>query len=173
MSIGNYLEKLKEWSCHEKYSILYNAENEELSARLINSKIQGKSNLYFIIEDINGNLFGSYHTFIPSEKERKVNVTEDPKHFIFTLKNPFNIQPSLFTPKESNDHIISFYHDYDIRNVLNVQYCYGIVAQNKVFLYENIIRHYNDVPSDCGCRLLTGTANTFVDIAQFFIIQMI
>ena len=170
MKVQQYIQYLKEWSGKETCTIIYSNENEELSARIVNSKIQGKKNLYFIIEDCQGNIFGSYHSFIPTEYEKKVHQQEDHHHFIFTLKNPYNILPTKYLPTEHNDHILSLYQNYDINNVMNVQYCYGISTQRGVFLYENIINYYQNIPSQ-GCCFLTGTANTFLDITHFLIVQ--
>ena len=172
MNIKQHITQLQEWSGYSNFTILYNNEMEELSARTINSKISGKRNLYFIIEDINNNIFGSYHSIIPNEKEYKQHSSEDPKHFIFTLQNPFSIQPSKYYPTQHNDHVLYLYQNYDINNVLNVQYCYGIVSQNRVFLYENIINYYQNIPRECGCRFLTGNVNYFTEIKHFIILEM-
>ena len=172
MNITQYLSQLKEWSNHSNYTILYSTETEELSARTLNSKIKGKRNLYFIIEDTNNNIFGSYHSILPNEKEYKQHSSEDQHHFIFTLHNPHNIQPTRYYPTDHNDHISYLYQEYDINNVFNVQYCYGIVSRNKAFVYENIIKYYKDIPQPPGCILLIGNANCFIDIKHFYIIEM-
>ena len=172
MNISQYLTTLKEWSGYTTPTILYSTETEELSARTLNSKINGKRNLYFIVEDMNNNLFGSYHSHLPTEKEYKQHSSEDQHHFVFTLHNPHNIPPTRYYPTEHNDHISYLYQNDDINNVFNVQYCYGIVSRNKVFIYENIIRYYKDIPQPPSCILLTGNANYFDDIKHFYIIEM-
>ncbi|GAB1226960.1 hypothetical protein ENUP19_0314G0010 [Entamoeba nuttalli] len=170
MNIDQYISYLKEWSHLSNTTILFDSAIDELTARNVYSKISGKTHIYFIVEDSFGNVFGSYHNYIPQQDET-VGYEKDPDHFIFTLHNPHNTEPSKYEPNNNNNDLIHTYYNYGINNVLNIQHAYGITSNSKVFVYESIINYYINIPNN-NPRLFTTTVNCFVNMTRLLIIEM-
>ncbi|KAL7715933.1 TLDc domain-containing protein [Entamoeba marina] len=170
MSIDSYYKYLLDWTNTNSTNVLFDSENEELTSRTIYSKINGKNHICFIVTDENNNIFGSYHTVIPIAN-KFIGEKDDQFHFIFTLCNPHNIPPTRYFPSKTNDDILKIFNSDDIRNVVDIKGAYGIVSNNKVFIYESIISRYVDIPPK-GPLLLIGNANVFVNMKRFVVLEM-
>ncbi|ELP93004.1 hypothetical protein EIN_051890 [Entamoeba invadens IP1] len=160
---------LKSWTGLSQCTTIFDSENDELTARGVDSKITGKTNIVFLVEDTRGNVFGSFHGIIPPP-DKLISSKDDPKHFVFTLKNPHNIPPTKFPVKDTNGDVLHVYDSSDCRNVFNVQSAFGVTCDSKVFVYESIINGYTNLPP-IGCRVLVNDNNKFFDIKRLIILQ--
>nr|BAN40564.1 hypothetical protein [Entamoeba invadens] len=98
------LDKLKDWTKCSKFQVVYSNENEPLYARDFYAKVKGLKNVVVLAETTTGQCFGGFFGKIP--EKQNTWVTEDLKHFVFTLRNPVMIPPTPIYPRIDNRNIL-------------------------------------------------------------------
>ncbi|KAL7714487.1 TLDc domain-containing protein [Entamoeba marina] len=89
------IELLYQWTELHSYSVLYNSNTMELSARTFNSMIEGHKNVMIIIVTTRKYVFGCFCSNIPHPAPRIIQVKNDAHFFLFTLNNPLNIRTKM------------------------------------------------------------------------------
>jgi hypothetical protein len=79
------------------FASLWRGSRGGFGARAFHSHCDGHSNTLTLILDTTGNVFGGFTPVMWESRERRGNGTCDeadpsPKSFVFTLKNPHNVQ---------------------------------------------------------------------------------
>ncbi|EKE41606.1 hypothetical protein ENUP19_0041G0128 [Entamoeba nuttalli] len=98
-------EIMKQWTGFKEMKLIYDSSQQFFDSRGFNEKVCGRKNLLIIV--VSGkSIFGSWHSKqIPKEKKDGfVYVKNDENHFVFTLRNIYNINPTKFLPREVNHH---------------------------------------------------------------------
>ena len=133
------IQRIQEWVGKEKYTIIFDSEHHELTSRMFWSCLKGRKDILIVIETDEGYIFGSYHSIIPERQE--LCVENDPHHFVFTMKNPFNVPPTKFELKEGWKKSLYIYGDDQISDVFYVFGCYLICNNDESFIKK--IFNYN------------------------------
>ena len=156
--IHQYLQKLTEWTNKVTSSIVFDSHVNQSFDKAIVQNANSFKNLMFIVETDAGNMFGSYHTIIPNKPGKWV-VTDD-KHFVFTLKNPYETQPMKFRPIVEETYALWFYKSstslYSVQSFCHIstnKQCYIAGKQWAGKAFSDV---YNDI-SGKDCKLFTKT----------------
>ena len=100
------MKQLENWTSSKFNEIIFNSENDDYKS-VLNKKIIGKSKLFFIIEDENGEIFGYYLHDEVVEKLDEYNIYSRTKtvkesfQFILKTKNDKINQPMKFDIKDT------------------------------------------------------------------------
>ncbi|ELP91993.1 hypothetical protein EIN_386870 [Entamoeba invadens IP1] len=103
--LGKYEQILKSWTSASRLHLVYDSSQQFFDSKGFNEKVCGRKNL--LIVAVSGkSIFGSWHSKqVPKEKKDSfVYIKDDENHFVFTLKNEFNIPPTRFFPNEVGKH---------------------------------------------------------------------
>ena len=168
--LTQYYEELKKWTKKSEASLIY--EGCDLTSKSFWEKCSNLKNMMIVVETTDGYMFGSYHTVLP--KTQDVWVDKDDSHFVFTLKNPYSINPTMFEPIPENDNRLFVYGDNDNENVVWVNYCYWICADNTAYLWHHFADWYNDT-TELGGNVFTGGIDwdNPVEIENVYILEWI
>ncbi|ELP83848.1 hypothetical protein EIN_197910 [Entamoeba invadens IP1] len=157
--ISQYLKQLTAWTNKMTPSILFDSTVDAPTSLF--EKIRDKGNIMTVVETDGGNVFGSYHSVLPTKPSEW--VVKDPNHFVFTLKNPFNggVNASQkFTPIRPDCYPLWIYKSGNALfcvqyfcHVSNNKQCYINSKEWSGKAFEEI---YNDV-SGKGGKLFTKT----------------
>ncbi|EDR22095.1 hypothetical protein EDI_041240 [Entamoeba dispar SAW760] len=123
---------LLQWCHANKFCIIYNSENQELSTKQVWRTLQGRINIITVICTTNGSVFGSYHSVIP--KRQSSILCDDKKHFMFTLKNPFNVPPTRFKQNLKNENQLIIHRDIQNSWIFGVGYGFHIRGEDKSYI---------------------------------------
>ncbi|BFU25438.1 hypothetical protein EHI8A_085640 [Entamoeba histolytica HM-1:IMSS-B] len=151
-----HIDKLKQWIGLTKYRIIYNTEVDEFTTLAFNKKVDGRSNLAFVVLTSDKWVFGCFsQARIPKIKEKEESAgPEDKGFFIFSLKNPHHTTATKITPKVQSSRLV-FYPKNSVQ-LFGVQNAFLISNHpNESFVFRNIDQHYS-IPSLVGKELLTG-----------------
>ena len=154
----DYRSILQQWTSKNRFRIIYDTDYEELSFRTLNSKIKGMKDVMFIIETENGSCFGSYTaTKIPHIRREETNtfLGKDPGFFVFTLRNPYNIQPMKFTKKDNTKTIMYWQQPNEFDAIISAILCYRISERFEVKIMNQFKDFYED-PTGLGDDIFTG-----------------
>ncbi|BFU18156.1 protein kinase domain containing protein [Entamoeba histolytica HM-1:IMSS-B] len=163
--INEYENYFKEWTQLNYFEEIYNNKKDGNSSADINRKIHGRKNILFLITTTEGWAFGAFiagHIPVPSESMQYVKDTH--KHFVFTLKNPFNIEPMILHRKKGKGMtLIVFPNSNIVYSLVIKKFC--VIKKSKD---ENSVIHpefntkYED-PTQYSCCLFTGEDSINVD----------
>ena len=113
-----FLDKIVEWCGHNKFELLYRGTKDGPSSNIFHDKCDDQGPTLCLYKNEKGNIFGGYSSI---SWKRNDGTCSDSKSFIFTLTNIFEIEPTKFSSKSSNNvHHKSDYgpsfgeHDSDI-----------------------------------------------------------
>ena len=111
-----HISKLYEWTNMKSFKIIYSIENDAFDAKTFFSKVNGKKNVMLLMEaQCNNSVFGAFFSQMPTKQE--VWVTEDTHHFVFTLRNPMLVPPTMILPRPANKNIIMIKADNNTREI--------------------------------------------------------
>ena len=102
---------MKQWTGYSNCKVIYDSETNELSGDVLFLSLRLVSTCAFIIETTEGDIFGSYHTIIPTKQN--CFVPNDPHHFLFTLKNKLNTPHEQFKVFSQNNRLLDIYGGKD------------------------------------------------------------
>ncbi|EDR29117.1 hypothetical protein EDI_287470 [Entamoeba dispar SAW760] len=105
VGLSKYETVLKQWIPSIRMKLIYDSSQQFFDSKGFNEKVCGRKNLLIIV--VSGkSIFGSWHSKqIPKEKKDGfVYVKNDENHFVFTLRNIYNINPTKFLPREVNKY---------------------------------------------------------------------
>lgn len=109
-----HLDKFKLWTQKKEFKLIY--ENEEVHyARDFFPAVKGKKDIMILIETSTNMLFGCYLPEMPSNQKEVTKYNS--KHFVFTVRNPFVIPPTMFRPRVQNNHLMTIVDDNDLVNI--------------------------------------------------------
>ena len=141
----NNKKQLLKWSGtagNKQMVLLYKATRDGFTAQDFQLKCYGKGEVWVIISDVKGNVFGGY-TSIGWKGSNK--WVEDPASYVYTLVNPHGIPPTKYNPKNSKC----------IRDFGNIGFGVDLsIAENS----NSNNKSYTDFPSDY--RDTTGKGDT-------------
>ncbi|KAL7717203.1 hypothetical protein QTN25_005473 [Entamoeba marina] len=100
--INSYLPQLQQWTGHSHYRIIYNSKVDGMSTDTFNNRVCLKKKVMIMIFTTDGNLFGSYHSKRIPPTGGEGFVCDDSNHFVFTLRNPFNVPPTKFVRRNTS-----------------------------------------------------------------------
>ena len=89
----------------QRARLVYDSSVHGLGGNQLWPHISGLARAAFVFK-AQGNVFGSYHSVLP--EAQGVWVDEDPEHFVFTVKNPFNVAPTRFDQRRPIDDGVLF-----------------------------------------------------------------
>ena len=151
-----HLDKFKQWTQKKEFKVVY--ENEEIYyAKDFFESVKGLNNIMVLIETTTNLLFGGYFPTMPTEQ--KAVTKYDVKHFVFTVRNPFVIPPTMFRPRTVNNNIMTIMGDDDLVNIFENN---AFVIKNDSTSKINIrfSSQYQDTTMK-GEILFTGREKTF------------
>ena len=99
--------KLNEWIGEtKKWKRVYSSSINLLQPEDFHATVDNKGECIVLVESENGSVFGGYTSvgFIPEGHQG--SIYRDDHHFLFTLKNPWNIPPTMFKNKYSQTSIL-------------------------------------------------------------------
>lgn len=157
-TIHKYLQTLSEWTGKVSSTIVFDSQVNESFENTIVNKASTYKNLMFIVETDGGNMFGSYHTMIPN-KVCKWTVNDD-RHFVFTLKNPYETQPMKFRPIVEESYPLWFYKNstslYSVQSFCHISTTKQCYIAGKQWAGKAFSDVYNDI-SGKDCKIFTKT----------------
>lgn len=157
-SLLQHLQKLSEWTGKVSSTIIFDSQINESFESSIIQKASTLKNIMFIVETDGGNMFGSYHTVIPN-KVGKWAVSDD-KHFVFTLKNPYETQPMKFRPIVEECYPLWFYKSstslYSVQSFCHITTNKQCYIAGKHWSGKAFSDVYNDI-SGKDCKIFTKT----------------
>ena len=106
-----WIDTLKQWTGYSNCKVIYDSETNELSGDMLFLSLRLVSTVTFIIETTDGDIFGSYHTIIPTKQN--CFVANDPHHFLFTLKNKLNTSHEQFKVFSQNNRLLDIFAGKD------------------------------------------------------------
>ena len=141
--------------CHKtKYVEVFNSDTKRIDSESIWMSIKGRKNIMFIIKDLKGNVFGSFHSVIPSQRGEYQG--KDYNHFVFSLNNKF--QPQKFTRKNISPPLKIYSHG----NGVFVINGFLMINEEESFFMSNqrFWRNYFD-DTDKGIDYFVGENTSF------------
>ncbi|ELP86132.1 hypothetical protein EIN_327890 [Entamoeba invadens IP1] len=154
---GIDLELLKKWTGMRNLRVLYDKSMPEVDILQFNTAICGKKNMMVIVNAEDGSVFGSYSSI---EVPPPVNwIKKDSGHFLFTLVNHKNIEPTRFYPLKLGNSVYIFQNDYMI-SVLAVQGAFKINIRTESTFASKFPVFYNDT-TKLGNALFVDTPDKF------------
>ena len=149
----NNKKQLLKWSGtagNKQMVLLYKATRDGFTYKDFQLKCKGKGDVWVIISDVKGNVFGGYTSIGWKGIFTRVR---DPAAYVYTLVNPHGIPPTKYNPKENSECIIdggniSFGSDLFIADNSN--------SNNNSF--TNFPRHYIDTTGK-GETTFTGDSH--------------
>jgi hypothetical protein len=150
----------------KKFSLLWRGSRDSFKSASFHGRCDGHSNTLIVILDTNGNIFGG---FTPVEWDSRGDIKADDslKSFLFTLKNPRNIQPKRFVLKAEEKRRAIFcdykwgpyFYDIGIANDCN--------TNNTSFADDFGLTYINDTGVRGG-KFFTGQENFRVNEIEVF-----
>ncbi|GAB1222669.1 hypothetical protein ENUP19_0121G0020 [Entamoeba nuttalli] len=175
------LESLKQWTNCTQFQIIYDTRVEEFTIQQIQRILYGKDNIVLLIQTVENDLFGTYHSQIPTKR-----IVQQPQQFsnwigksdenifLFSLNNhnsPNN--PLKFLSKALTETCLCLNtNESHFEIVLWISYCINLLKplnSSKSFVFHSIKDYfYVNSPDD-----LLGKPNfmsTFIP-KRFLILQ--
>ncbi|ELP90153.1 hypothetical protein EIN_406070 [Entamoeba invadens IP1] len=161
----NTIEVLKQWLHFPNYKVVYSSEEEEVSARQINSKIEGKSDITIVITTTDGNVFGSYHQNPIKKKPLKFYDRHIQRggYFLFTITNPYNIPPTRFVTKNMDDYLV-LYSDDNPNSLISMCYVYDLKLNGSTINTDFPFYYNTEYPSTIFTGSVIPTTFNFENI---------
>ncbi|EDR25275.1 hypothetical protein EDI_034480 [Entamoeba dispar SAW760] len=158
-SMVDYISYLKQWTNKSHFKIIYDSSIDELSLRGLNSKIKGLTDVLLLVETDNNDLFGSFTaTRVPivRHEEHTTFFGKDPGFFVFTLRNPHNIQPIKFIKKDCYKTMMFWNQPNELDAVISAILCFRISDGGKSMIMNQFKDFYDD-PTGLGDDVFTGS----------------
>ncbi|ELP90320.1 hypothetical protein EIN_505560 [Entamoeba invadens IP1] len=151
-----YYTTIAQWTGLKHGGEIYNSLKDGVSTQIINERICGKKNILFLIITNEGYSFGAFISgLIPSPKPHPEYVKDTSKHFVFTLNNPFNTEPTALKRKEKKGMTLCVFPNNDHTNVLEIKKCFSIKNDGKSVVSPFFNQKYDDTTQYSSC-LFTG-----------------
>ncbi|KAL7711647.1 TLDc domain-containing protein [Entamoeba marina] len=154
----NYFDYLSQWTSKNTFHVIYDSETYELSSRAINSTTKGLTDIIFLVETTDGNVFGSYTgTRVPSVKHIENNTFfgKDSSFFVFTLKNPHNTKPQKIMKRDCNKTMMFWNESNEFDAIISAILCFRISGTGKSMIMSQFSEFYEDL-TGIGDDLFTG-----------------
>ncbi|EDR29655.1 hypothetical protein EDI_060610 [Entamoeba dispar SAW760] len=161
-----HLEKLKEWTGMNDFKVIYFNDKDLFTAKEFFNKVKGLERIMLLCETNNNMLFGGYFSKMPDKQNDW--ISEDSKHFIFTLRNPHLVPPTMIQPRVDNHNIIMIKGNEEITEVCE-NYAFVICNNTTSKQHIRFASMYHDTTYK-GERLFAGNQKTF-QIRNFAAIQ--
>ena len=166
---SNEIDKLKEWSSKSSLHLLYDNKKTTFTREKCLEVLKNKSDVFIILEDTNGNMFGSYHHIIPNELGVWAN---DQQHFIFSLRNRTKAMSKFDVVNESKYSLMvaDFVDDDDElkSTIIEVGNFYSISMEEICQMSSNVAWSYKDAPSLKDCYF---TFNSTVELKRIIFVN--
>ena len=145
---------LNEWTSKTHFTLIYNSEEDGLTAKSFNTILKNKSNILLVIFTKKGYVLGSYHSTIP---EYGTMINNDSNHFIFSLSSPYLSIPTQFKGKG----ILHIHDDFEDHNVFDIFSGFSVYSNHTIMVYSSFASAYNT-----DNKNLIGKANSKVSISK-------
>ncbi|ELP92266.1 hypothetical protein EIN_118700 [Entamoeba invadens IP1] len=116
--LGLYYNTFHQWTGMTAPRVIFECRNlKNLDIFHLNNAICGKENIMIVIVAKDGSVFGSYNAAVipqPTAKAAKKEedgetISNDPKHFIFSLCNPAHTEPKAFYLQDNSNKSLCVY----------------------------------------------------------------
>ena len=109
---GNeFLQKLYEWTGHNKIILLYRATRDGPGADIFHNKCDNQGPTICLCKNEKDNIFGGYSS-ISWTKPNSATYYKADGSFLFTLSNIHNTDPTKYPVKENNNYAVYHYPTY-------------------------------------------------------------
>ncbi|BFU23999.1 hypothetical protein EHI8A_095990 [Entamoeba histolytica HM-1:IMSS-B] len=151
-----FQKKIVEWTNMRNYRILYRSSKDGLSARSLNARICGRSNILIIVLTTKGYVFGSFSSIQipPPPRLGDLHVGADPNFFVYSFQNPFNTEPLKILKKNSQTSM-KIYCNKEQSYVIGCDCCFYIRSNCPCHVPSNFCDNYNE-PSGKGNLLFVN-----------------
>ncbi|ELP85403.1 hypothetical protein EIN_086850 [Entamoeba invadens IP1] len=126
---------LQGWTGKMSYRMLYDSSRDGLIPAAFNTTTSSVTNMMTIIITTDSHIFGTFNSFAvppPPVNSDTAYIEKDPNYFVFTLKNPHNIQPTKFGRKKISTTLRISPSDGDA--VMGASDCFSIFTTNSYFI---------------------------------------
>ena len=106
-----WIDTLKQWTGFANCKVIFEQNENELSGEMVFLSLRLVSTVTFIIETTDGDVFGSYHSIIPTRQN--CFVANDPNHFLFTLHNKYGTPHEQFKVLPHNHRLLDIFSGND------------------------------------------------------------
>ncbi|KAL7715835.1 hypothetical protein QTN25_006534 [Entamoeba marina] len=166
--LGIYYNTFQHWTNKMMPRVIFTSTDiKSLELRLLNNAICGKKNLMFILVTKKNNIFGCYtSSLIPNSPLRAaksrtdcLTVSDDPNHFIFTLKNPSNLPPRTFQLQQQHGCSIGVYSTKSLEHIFT---CYNFFTLKRACCkMEDASKFYRDINTTKFCEESKSQVDSF------------
>ncbi|GAB1220368.1 hypothetical protein ENUP19_0052G0022 [Entamoeba nuttalli] len=101
-----WISTLQEWIGSKTCKLIYDS-NEGFTGDILWAILRIVNSVAFIIETTEGDVFGSYHSVIPTKQHYP--VITDNAHFLFTFRNKINTGHIKFNVLSTNNKLLDIY----------------------------------------------------------------
>ncbi|ELP87333.1 hypothetical protein EIN_095900 [Entamoeba invadens IP1] len=88
-----------------KFRLIFSSEQSQLNENTLYDSLKGFNNIYAVVKDTSGNIFGAFVTSPPSQKNRAV---VDKKHCCFRVARNNMWELHIYTPKHAVESFVIF-----------------------------------------------------------------
>ena len=135
------VEMLKEWTGFKSYDVVFESNTSDIDLFEFNGNVCGRNNLMLLVFSDDGSIFGSYTSVqVPQPSNW---VKKDMGHFVFTIKNPYNVPPTRFYPTKPGNSVYIFQNDYMI-SVVAIQGAFKINIKMDSVYSTKFSKFYKD-----------------------------
>ena len=156
--IEPYYNQLISWSGLMTFSPIYDTNSNEQTSSAINSAIRNRKNILIVITTTEGYLFGSFiEKEIPNAKSQLQYVKDGINHFVFTLKNSFQTEPTMLKRKNKKGMTLAVLPTNETKILLMIKKCFCLYEKGKgdSKVHYAFNQKYNDT-TEYSCCLFTG-----------------
>ncbi|EDR29213.1 hypothetical protein EDI_237750 [Entamoeba dispar SAW760] len=153
-----WITTLQEWIGCKTCKLIYDS-NKGFTGDILWTTLKIVNSIVLIIETTDGDVFGSYHSIIPTKQNYP--VISDNAHFLFTFRNKMNIGHIKFNVLSTNNKLLDIYKGSKSW-VFGIEKGFWIHSkQNKSYISSNcangeLTQGYED-PTGLGGIIFTGS----------------
>ncbi|KAL7715881.1 TLDc domain-containing protein [Entamoeba marina] len=134
-------------------NVVFDTDIDEFTSRELWSHLKGRSNIIIVIENESGYVFGTFHKKLPQQQEQWQE--DDNQHFVFTIINPYQLQPQTFPIKPTWKKSLYIYADDQTCDVFGIYNAFWISNNGDNFIRLLFKNGYEDA-SGIGNTLFTN-----------------
>ena len=169
------LTRLLEWTGARDAFVVFESDVHQLTASAIWGVSRGRKNVAFVVETERGNVFGSFHAVLP--KQQSMIVSDDARHFVFTMRNELNTGPMRFLQNETNENQLIIHRETLNDWIFGVGYAFHIRGNDKSYIGsasgEQLDRGYRD-PLHLKSVVFNGTFYpNYFSVVRLLLVQMV
>ena len=127
-----YEEILLKWNHLTSSEIIFDSDEQELTTKNVWRSLRGRKNIAIVIVSDSGWVFGSFNGIIPYKQSHI--VSKDYSHFLFTLKNPFEVPPTRFKQNVRNENQLIIHRDNQNSWIFGIGYGFHIRDDGKSYI---------------------------------------